>query len=47
MPDHIHLLLWTLDSLLPKLMRDWIKCIRLRDRESAGKARRNLARTLF
>ena len=23
MPDHIHLLLWTLESLLPKLMRDW------------------------
>jgi REP element-mobilizing transposase RayT len=23
MPDHIHLLLWTLESQLPKLMRDW------------------------
>ena len=23
MPNHVHLLLWTLDALLPKLMRDW------------------------
>jgi putative transposase len=23
MPDHVHLLLWTLESQLPKLMRDW------------------------
>jgi REP element-mobilizing transposase RayT len=23
MPDHIHLLLWTMESLLPKLMRVW------------------------